>query len=507
MKGGTSLSKVLLALDQGTTSSRAVVFDHLGQVMALAQKELKQLYPKPGWVEQDPGEIWATQMGVAGEAIQRAGVTASDIDSIGIANQRETTLIWDRRTGHPVSNAIGWQCRRSAGICESLKNKGWEQRVRKKTGLIIDAYFSATKIMWILQQDEALRTRAAMGELCFGTVDSWLVWNLTKGGRHITDTTNASRTMLFNIHDMKWDEELLDAFGISHKLLPEVVPSTGVSAITDASFFGGCAIPIAGIAGDQQAALFGQACHGPGLAKNTYGTGCFMLMNTGRKPVISENGLLTTVAWSNGTQTNYALEGSVFNAGAVIQWLRDEMKLIRHAAESENIAQSVPDTNGVFLVPAFTGLGAPYWDMYARGTLIGLTRDTTSAHVIRAGLEAIAFQTKEILELMEKEAGMPMISLRTDGGAAANDFLMQFQANLLNREVKRAAVQETTALGAAYLAGLAIGFWESLDQVESLWKADKTFTPQMNESTRIKLITGWKKAVARSLKWIEKEDI
>ena len=500
------MSKVLLALDQGTTSSRAVVFDHLGQVMALAQKELKQIYPKPGWVEQDPGEMWATQMGVAGEAIQRAGVTASDIDSIGIANQRETTLMWDRRTGHPVSNAIGWQCRRSAGICESLKDKGWEQWVRKKTGLIIDAYFSATKIMWILQQDEALRTRAALGELCFGTVDSWLVWNLTKGSRHITDTTNASRTMLFNIHEMKWDEELLDAFAIPHKLLPEVVPSSGVAAITDASFFGGCAIPIAGIGGDQQAALFGQACHGPGLAKNTYGTGCFMLMNTGRKPVISENGLLTTVAWSNATQTNYALEGSVFNAGAVIQWLRDEMKLIRHAAESENIAQSVPDTNGVFLVPAFTGLGAPYWDMYARGTLIGLTRDTTSAHVIRAGLEAIAFQTKEILELMEKEAGMPLISLRTDGGAAANDFLMQFQANLLNREVRRAAVQETTALGAAYLAGLATGFWESLDQVESLWKADKTFTPQMDESTRIKLITGWQKAVARSLKWIEKEN-
>jgi glycerol kinase len=497
------LKKVILAFDQGTTSSRAVIFDQKGQVLVLAQKELNLIYPQPGWVEQNPEEIWATQMGVAGEAIQRAGVTPADIMAIGITNQRETTILWDRHTGKPVANAIGWQCRRSAGICDQLKKEGWNQRVREKTGLLIDAYFSATKIAWLLQQDEKLRKRANAGEICFGTVDSWLVWNLTKGKKHLTDTTNASRTMLFNIHQLEWDEELLLKLKIPSSMLPEVVPSTGIIGEADASYFGGSTIPIAGIAGDQQAALFGQACFEPGLAKNTYGTGCFMLMNTGQTPMYSQKGLLTTVAWSENQKTYYALEGSIFNAGAVIQWLRDEMKMIRDARESEAIAQSVQDTNGVFLVPAFTGMGAPYWDMYARGAIIGLTRDTSSAHVIRAGLEAIAFQTREVLELMEEETGIPLKSLRTDGGAAANDFLMQFQADLLNREVTRAAVQETTALGAAYLAGIATGFWSGLDEVQSLWQSDRAFMPAMDEKTRNRLVGGWNKAVTRSLNWVD----
>ncbi|MDW7671305.1 MAG: glycerol kinase GlpK [Bacillota bacterium] len=500
------MRKVILALDQGTTSSRAVVFDRKGKVLALAQKELHLMYPLPGWVEQNPEEIWATQMGVAGEAIQRAGLTPEDITGIGITNQRETTILWDRQTGKPVANAIGWQCRRSAGICDKLKREGWNQLVREKTGLLIDAYFSATKIAWLLQQDANLRKRASAGEICFGTVDSWLVWNLTKGKRHLTDTTNASRTMLFNIHQLEWDQELLQKLEIPPVMLPEVVPSTGIIAEADASFFGGSSIPVAGIAGDQQAALFGQACFDPGLAKNTYGTGCFILMNTGQTPMVSEKGLLTTVAWSDHQKTYYALEGSIFNAGAVIQWLRDEMKMIRDASESEAVAQSVPDTNGVFLVPAFTGMGAPYWDMYARGIIIGLTRDTSSAHVIRAGLEAIAFQTREVLELMEEEAGIQLKSLRTDGGAAANDFLMQFQADLLNREVTRAAVQETTALGAAYLAGMATGFWNGLEEVKSLWQPDRAFMPAMGEKTRNKLVGSWNKAVARSLNWADTEN-
>jgi glycerol kinase len=500
------VNKVILALDQGTTSSRAVIFNREGNVMAQAQKELKQIYPKSGWVEQDPAEIWATQMGVAGEAIQRAGISPAAIEAIGITNQRETTILWDRKTGKPVANAISWQCRRSAAICEQLKSNGWADYIREKTGLLIDAYFSATKIAFLLQTNENLAKRARNGEICFGTVDSWLIWNMTEGKEHITDTTNAARTMLYDIHRHEWDSELLRELKIPIKILPEVIPSTGIAAFTEKELFGGRSIPIAGIAGDQHAALFGQTCFLPGMAKNTYGTGCFILMNTGKTPVKSEKGLLTTIAWTDQQETTYALEGSIFNAGTVVQWLRDEMKLIRDASETEMIAQSVADTNGVYLVPAFTGMGAPYWDMYARGALMGLTRNTNSAHVIRAGLESIAYQTREVLDLMEEEGGIELKTLRTDGGASVNNFLMQFQADLLNQNVERSSIQETTALGAAYLAGLATGYWTSKEELQQLWRADEVFRSNMKQVTRDRYLSGWRKAVERSLKWADAEE-
>ncbi len=495
------MSKLIMVFDQGTTSSRAVLFNRAGEIVAIAQKELNLIYPQSGWVEQDPSEIWATQMGVAGEVIQRGGVKPDDILGIGIANQRETTLLWDRNTGKPVMNAISWQCRRSAQICEELKALGWEDFIKEKTGLLPDAYFSATKIAWAFRQYPNLKRKAVKGDICFGTVDSWLIWNLTKGKKHITDETNASRSMLYNIHTRQWDKDLLHLFDLPENILPEVVPSVGVIGKTDAGFFGGQALPIAGVAGDQQAALFGQVCFEQGEAKNTYGTGCFMLMNTGENPVNSNKGLLSTVAWSDETSVNYALEGSIFNAGTVVQWMRDELKMISNAAESELLAQSVNDTNGVYFVPAFTGLGAPQWDMYARGMIIGLTRDTKPAHIIRAGLEAIAYQTKDVLELMEEEAGIRLKSLRTDGGASSNDFLMQFQADVLNRKVMRSAVQETTALGAAYMAGIALGYWKNKEEIKKLWKYDKEFNSNLKEKERDKLVRGWNKAVKRSLKW------
>ncbi len=491
----------ILALDQGTTSSRAIIFDRTGQPVGSAQKEVKLLYPKAGWVEQEPGEIWATQMGVVGEVMQRTGISPQAIETIGITNQRETTLLWDRKTGKAAANAIGWQCRRTSNLCDHLKEEGWEPYVRKTTGLIIDAYFSATKIAWLLQSDPELKRRAKQGEICFGTVDSWLIWNLTKGEKHVTDVTNASRTMLFDINRQEWDDQLLKKLDIPPEILPEVQPSCSEFAKADPDFFQGNSIPIAGVAGDQQAALFGQACYHPGMAKNTYGTGCFMLMNTGNKPVFSQKGLLTTIAWSNGRETHYALEGSIFIAGAVIQWLRDEMNLIRHASETEAMALSVRDTNGVYVVPAFTGLGAPYWDMYARGAILGITRDTKAAHIVRAALESIAYQTRAVLDLMEEEGGIALHSLRKDGGAVANNFLMQFQADLLNRRVERAAIQETTALGAAYLAGLTTGFWDHLSSIEKQWKADYVFKPAKGEEWRRDAYQGWNKAVRRTFGW------
>ena len=504
-KGVHSMKRGILAMDQGTTSSRAIIFDHSGNVLSRAQKEVPLFYPKPGWVEQNPYEIWATQMGVAGEAIQRANLHPHDLAAVGITNQRETTLVWDRKTGKPLHPAIGWQCRRSAPICERLKMEGFESTVHEKTGLLIDAYFSATKLIWLFTEYPDLKKKAVQGDLCFGTVDTWLVWNMTKGRSHITDFTNASRTMLFNIHSLQWDDQILDELGIPQNILPRVVPSTGMLAEIAPEFFGSADLAVAGMAGDQQAALFGQACFEPGMAKNTYGTGCFMLMNTGDKPIHSKEGLLTTIAWSDGTHTMYALEGSIFIAGAVVQWLRDELKLIRHAKETEALALSVDNTNGVYMVPAFTGLGAPYWDMYARGTIIGLTRDTSQAHLIRAALESIAYQTADVLDVMEKESGIILQTLRTDGGAASNGFLMQFQSDVLNRPVERSAIHETTALGAAYLAGLAVGWWKNRKELESKWHADQVFHPSMPDKIRDEGLKGWKRAVDRSREWIEKE--
>lgn len=495
------MEKYILALDQGTTSSRAIIFDAQGKLVGSAQKEVNLIYPQAGWVEQEPGEIWATQMGVIGEVMQRTGISPRSIKAIGITNQRETTLLWDRKTGKAVGNAIGWQCRRTSSICDDLKKDGWEPYVRKTTGLTIDAYFSATKIAWLLQRDSELKKKAQTGALCFGTVDSWLIWNLTKGAIHATDMTNASRTMLYDIEKKRWDDRILKELEIPLEILPEVHPSCYEFAKADPDFFQGYAIPIAGVSGDQQAALFGQACFHPGMAKNTYGTGCFMLMNTGDKPVFSEKGLLTTIAWSDGKKTHYALEGSIFIAGAVIQWLRDEMNLIRHASETESMAFSVDNTNGVYVVPAFTGLGAPYWDMYARGAILGITRDTKAAHIVRAALEAIAYQTKDVLDLMEEEGEIDLRSLRTDGGAVSNNFLMQFQADLLNRRVERAFIQETTALGVAYMAGLTTGFWDCISTIEKQWNFDYVFTPEKEELWRRSAYEGWKKAVGRTFGW------
>ena len=471
----------ILALDQGTTSSRAILFDHAGGIVAVAQKEFPQRFPKPGWVEHDPVDIWSTQLGVAAEVLQKANMSADDIAAIGITNQRETTIVWDRETGQPVCNAIVWQDRRTASLCDALRTRKLDRLIRRKTGLVVDAYFSATKLQWILQHVKGARARAKAGRLAFGTVDSWLVWNLTGGRVHVTDASNASRTMLYDIRTGEWDDALLEIFGVPRSMLPEVRSSSEVYGHT--ALLGG-SIPIAGIAGDQQAALFGQVCTKPGMVKNTYGTGCFMLMNTGTKPIASKHNLLTTVAWRIGQRTEYALEGSIFIAGAVVQWLRDGLGIIRSASEVEPLAASVPDTHGVYLVPAFAGLGAPHWDQYARGVLVGLTRGTTRAHVARAALEGIALQVMDVLKAMEADAGIRLKELRVDGGAAANNLLMQLQADLLNVPVVRPNVTETTALGAAYLAGLAVGFWKGQADIARQWQADRRFTPDMKPAAR-----------------------
>jgi glycerol kinase len=493
------MTKFILSLDQGTTSSRAILFDHAGQIKSVAQKEFTQIYPQPGWVEHNPAEIWETQRTVAQEVV----ANVDDIAAIGITNQRETTIVWDRETGEPVYNAIVWQDRRTAGFCDQLKAEGFDQTILDKTGLVTDAYFSGTKVAWILDNVDGARAKAESGRLAFGTVDCYLVWKLTGGRLHITDVSNASRTMLYDIHQKWWSTTILERLNIPRSILPQVVPSSMVYGETDPAIFGK-AVPIAGIAGDQQAATFGQACYQPGMSKQTYGTGAFMLMNTGAKPRQSTNNLLTTVAWRIGENpTQYCLEGSVFIAGAAVQWLRDEMKLISSAAESESVATSVNSSDGVYFVPAFVGLGAPYWDQYARGTIVGLTRGTGRAHVVRATLEAIAYETRDVVEAMKADSGLDLPALRVDGGAVTNDFLMQFQADILGVPVQRPQVTETTALGAAYLAGLAIGFWQSQDEIEQKWAVEKTFEPKMSADERDSLYAGWQKAVERAKHWAE----
>ena len=494
--------KYIVALDQGTTSSRAVVVDENGKVVAVHGMEFPQIYPQPGWVEHDPMEILSSQVESLKKAVEKAAIDPKDIVGIGITNQRETTIIWDKATGKPVCNAIVWQCRRTAAEIERLKAEGASEIIRKKTGLIPDAYFCGSKIQWILRNVPGTRVAAQAGELLFGTVDTWLIWNLTREHAHVTDVSNASRTMLFDIHTMDWDQELLDLMEIPHVLLPKVVDSSGVVGMLDKSILG-VEIPIAGIAGDQQAALFGQACYEKGMVKTTYGTGGFLLMQTGTEAVESENGLLTTVAWRMGGKTEYALEGSVFVAGASIQWLRDEMKLISSAAESEEVALSVPDTAGVYVVPAFTGMGAPYWDMYGRGAIVGLTRGAGRAHIVRATLEAIAFQNADVMDAMTRDSGIPLSQMRADGGASANGFLMQFQADVLGIPVVRPAVTETTAMGAAYLAGLAVGVWESRERVAALWRTDRIFQPQWSEDQRAERLRQWHRAVLRAMSWAE----
>ncbi len=491
----------ILALDQGTTSSRALVFDEEGTVVALAQREFRQIFPQPGWVEHDPMEIWASQIGVAAEALARAGLTAGDIAAIGITNQRETVVVWDRATGRPVGNAIVWQDRRTAGLCDQLRHDGREPLFREKTGLLLDPYFSGTKLAWILDNVPGAREGAEAGRLAFGTVDSWLIWNLTGGALHVTDVTNASRTLLFDIHTGTWDEELLRLLGVPRAMLPEVRSSSEVYAETATGLLGG-PIPIAGVAGDQQAALFGQACIRPGMAKNTYGTGCFLLLNTGR-PVPSANKLLTTPAWRLGDRTDYALEGSVFVGGAVVQWLRDGLGLIRSSGEVEALAASVPDSGGVVMVPAFTGLGAPHWDPYARGILVGITRGTTAGHIARAALESIALQVADLLSAMEADSGVRLTELRVDGGAATNDLLMQLQADLMGVPVVRPALPETTALGAAYLAGLGVGLWKDLDEIAARWRVERIFEPAMGADKAAGMRALWGRAVERASGWAQ----
>lgn len=494
----------ILALDQGTTSCRAILFDKDGNIFATEQQELTQNYPQPGWVEHNANEIWQTQLKVTRNVLANNGIAPEKIAAIGITNQRETTMIWNKITGEPIHNAIVWQDRRTAAICDKLKADGHENAIREKTGLVTDAYFSGTKIQWLLDEVTGAREKAEKGDLLFGTMDSWLVWKLTGGEVHITDYTNASRTLLYNIHELKWDEELLEWMKVPASVLPKVCQSSEVYGKTKKSIFG-AEIPIAGIAGDQQAALFGQACYEKGMAKNTYGTGCFMLMNTGEEAVVSKHGLLTTIAWGIDGKITYALEGSVFIAGAAIQWLRDGLKLIDQAPDSEYFALKVSDTDGVYVVPAFVGLGAPYWDMYARGAIFGLTRGTRKAHLIRATLESLAYQTKDVLEAMEQDSGLEMSNLRVDGGASANNLLMQFQADILNAEVERPKVTETTALGAAYLAGLAVGYWKK-EEICRNWQSDRKFDSGMEEDRRKKLYKGWQKAVKRTMDWEKEED-
>jgi glycerol kinase len=493
----------ILALDQGTTSSRAILFDRSGGIVSAAQREFRQIYPKAGWVEHDAMEIWETQQGVAREVLEKTRIRPDEIAAIGIANQRETTVVWEKASGRPIHNAIVWQCRRTAAICDELKSRGLSPYIREATGLVVDAYFSGTKLKWILDHVTDARVRAERGELLFGTVDTWLIWNLTRGRAHVTDYSNASRTLLFNIRARQWDERILDALGIPPDMLPEPRPSSEVYGHTQ--LFGNVEIPIGGCAGDQQAALFGQTCFDAGMAKNTYGTGCFMLMSTGEKRVPSENGLLTTIAWGLGNTVEYALEGSIFVAGAAVQWLRDELGLIGHAGESAELAAAVPDTHGVYVVPAFTGLGAPYWDMYARGAIVGLTRGANRGHLVRATLEAIAYQTRDVLTAMRNDSGIILHSLKVDGGAAANDFLMQFQADILGVPVVRPRITETTALGAAFLAGLATGFWKDKAEIGARWQAERDFQPALPIDAREAKYKGWTRAVERARQWEERD--
>ena len=500
------MAKYVMALDAGTTSSRCILFDRQGKICSMAQKEFNQYFPRPGWVEHDANEIWSTQLGVAVEAMQKIGASAADIAAIGIANQRETAVVWDKESGDPICHAIVWQCRRTARYCDELKERGMAGRIREKTGLMVDAYFSGTKVRWILNHVAGAREKAEKGELLFGTVETWLIWKLTKGAVHVTDYSNASRTMLFNIQTLEWDQEILDELGIPRSMLPRAVPSSQIYGTTDPGYLGG-AIPIAGAAGDQQAALFGQTCFSAGEAKNTYGTGCFLLMNTGETPVYSGNGLVTTIAWGLNGKVNYALEGSIFVAGAAIQWLRDELRLIDSAADSEYMAQKVKDTNGCYVVPAFTGLGAPYWDQYARGTIVGLTRGVNKCHIIRATLESIAYQVSDVLQAMEADSGIRLSALKVDGGASANDFLMQTQADIIGAPVNRPSCVETTAMGAAYLAGLAVGYWKDKEEVRQNWAVDRIFVPQMSEEERKKKLKGWKKAVTYAFHWAEEDQI
>ena len=510
------MKKYILSFDQGTTSSRAILFDRAGQLVASAQQEFTQVYPQAGWVEHDAMEIWGTQSGVARQVLEKTGTRPDEIAAIGITNQRETTVLWDKATGKPMYNAIVWQCRRTAALCDALKvnysdaagagfecGTCWSERIWEKTGLPIDAYFSATKIRWILDTVAGAQERAEAGELLFGTIDTWLIWNLTRGKVHATDYSNASRTMLFNIHTLQWDEEILAWLNIPRCMLPEVKPSSGIFGETDPHTFGGAKIPIAGVAGDQQAALFGQECFTKGSAKNTYGTGCFLLMNTGTKPILSKNGLLTTIAWGIGTEITYALEGSIFAAGSAVQWLRDELRLIYNAAETEYYAGLVENTNGVYFVPAFAGLGAPHWDMYARGALVGLTRGAKREHIVRAVLESIAYQTKDVLTAMEKDSGTALQLLKVDGGASVNNFLLQFQADILNVPVHRPEIFEATALGAAYLAGLAVGFWHNQTEIARIQTGTNVFTPAMDNDSRMVQYRGWQKAVTRAMDWAE----
>lgn len=498
------MSKYVMALDAGTTSNRCILFNEKGEVCSMAQHGFKQYFPQPGWVEHDANEIWASMLGVAVEAMGKVDASADDISAIGITNQRETAVVWDKNTGEPVCHAIVWQCRRTSEYCDSLKEKGLTEKFRKKTGLVIDAYFSGTKVKWILDNIPGARKRAEKGELLFGTVETWLIWKLTKGAVHVTDYSNASRTMLFNINTLEWDDEILTELNIPKKMLPKVMPSSCVYGNTDASFLGG-EIPIAGAAGDQQAALFGQTCFTAGEAKNTYGTGCFLLMNTGETPVFSENGLVTTIAWGIDGKVNYALEGSIFVAGAAIQWLRDEMRLIDSAEDSEYMAKKVKDTNGCYMVPAFTGLGAPHWDQYARGTIVGITRGVNKYHIIRATLESIAYQVNDVIAAMKADSGIELSALKVDGGASANNFLMQTQADIIGAPVNRPQCVETTAMGAAYLAGLAVGYWTSKEKVIKNWAIDKAFEPKISEEDRAGKVKGWNKAVKYAYGWAKDE--
>ena len=498
------MPKYMMALDSGTTSNRCILFDRAGRIVSVAQREFTQYFPQPGWVEHDANEIWATLLGVAVEAMQMAGAAAADIAAIGITNQRETTIVWDKATGEPVHHAIVWQCRRTSEYCDELRARGLTARFREKTGLVLDAYFSATKLHWLLENVPGVRERAAKGELLFGTVETWLIWKLTGGRAHVTDYSNASRTMLFNINTLDWDEEILAELNIPRSMLPKPLPSSGLFGTTDTALLGG-EIPITGAAGDQQAALFGQTCFQPGEAKNTYGTGCFLLMNTGEKPVFSQNGLVTTIAWGLGEKVTYALEGSIFVAGAAIQWLRDEMKLIANAAESEAVAQEVADTNGCYVVPAFTGLGAPYWDQYARGAIVGLTRGCNRAHIVRATLDSLTYQTYDVLNAMRADSGIALASLKVDGGASANNYLMQTQADVIGAPVLRPTCVESTAMGAAYLAGLAVGFWRDQAEIRKIWAVDRTFEPQLDAKSRDARLHGWHRAVQRAFDWAKEE--
>lgn len=494
------MAKYVMALDAGTTSNRCILFNEKGEMCSVAQKEFTQYFPKPGWVEHNANEIWSTQLGVAVEAMQNIGATADDIAAIGITNQRETAIVWDKETGEPVYHAIVWQCRRTSAYCDTLKEQGFTEMIQKKTGLVIDAYFSATKVKWILDHVEGTRRKAEEGRLLFGTVETWLIWKMTKGAVHVTDYSNASRTMMFNINELQWDADILKLLGIPACMLPKPVPSSSIYGEADPSFFGGL-IPIGGAAGDQQAALFGQTCFTAGEAKNTYGTGCFLLMNTGERPVFSKNGLVTTIAWGLDGRVNYALEGSIFVAGAAVQWLRDEMRLVDTSPDTEYMASKVKNTNGCYVVPAFTGLGAPYWDQYARGTIVGITRGVNKYHMIRATLESIAYQVNDVITAMQADSGITLSTLKVDGGASANNFLMQFQSNIIDAPVHRPMCVETTAMGAAYLAGLAVGYWRSKEEVIKNWQIDRVFKPEMEEKDRLACLNGWQRAVKYSYGW------